>query len=562
MKFSEYEYTRPDISEIKKLLEEKAELLTKLSTKEQIAAINEVETMMEKVSSMMQLVSIRSSINTTDEFYKQETKYFNENEPLLEDSINNFNRAIIKNVDRNLLITTYGELYVKKIENSLNLFTKEIIPFLQEENELNMQYQELTAGLKVTLFDKEITIIEASAYLENSDREIRKKAYLEIQKVYAAHEETFDKIYDRLVKIRHEIATTLGFKNYLEYKYLAYERFDYTYQDIAKYRKAIVKNIIPVAKKLLNARKRRLSLNKLFIYDGLKFKNGNPKPIGTPTELVAKANTMYHEMNEETGNFFNMMTKTEQMDLLSKPGKAPGGYCTYLPYFKTPFIFANFNGTSADVDVLTHEAGHAFQVYSARNLISSYHWPTLEACEIHSMSMEFLAWPWMESFFDKDANNYRFMHLEDSFLFLPYGCLVDHFQEQVFLHPTYTPAQRKALWAKLEKKYLPYLNYDNDEFGKKGTRWYRQHHIFAIPLYYIDYTLAQVCAFQFWHLDQINHEDALSRYIDLCKLGGSKTFLELIKSVNLLNPMAGHNLSQILKPVINYLISQMNSVKE
>src|SRR5690606_28092373 len=197
-------------------------------------------------------------------------------------------------------------------------------------------------------------------------------------------------------------------------------------------------------------------------------------------------------------------------------GKQGGGYCTYIPEYKSPFIFANFNGTSHDVDVLTHEAGHAFQVYSSRDLLPEYRWPTMEAAEIHSMSMEFLAWPWIDQFFLEDTPKYKFNHLAGAISFLPYGVLVDEFQHHIYEKPGLTPDERKALWRKLEKKYMPFKDYGDDAFMEKGTYWLRQGHIFSAPFYYIDYTLAQVCAFQYWIKHQANRKEALESYLKLC----------------------------------------------
>jgi len=246
---------------------------------------------------------------------------------------------------------------------------------------------------------------------------------------------------------------------------------------------------------------------------------------------------MYHELSTETGEFFNFMLDNELMDLVAKKGKAPGGYCTYISDFKSPYIFSNFNGTSGDIDVLTHEAGHAFQVYMSRNYeIPEYNWPTYEACEIHSMSMEFFTWPWMNLFFEEQTDKYKYAHLGGAVLFLPYGVAVDEFQHWVYEHYDATPAQRKAQWRLIEKKYMPHRDYDGNEYLENGGFWHKQSHIYQAPFYYIDYTLAQVCAFQFWSKANKNREEAWKDYVTLCKAGGSQAFLGLVKLANLKSP--------------------------
>lgn len=246
---------------------------------------------------------------------------------------------------------------------------------------------------------------------------------------------------------------------------------------------------------------------------------------------------MYNELSPETAEFFNFMVENELMDLVTKKGKDTGGYCTFIEKFRSPFIFSNFNGTAGDVEVLTHEAGHAFQAYSSRNFeIPEYFSPTLEACEIHSMSMEYLTWPWMECFFQEQTEKFKYSHLKGSLIFIPYGVAVDEFQHYIYENPDISPADRKKAWLSVEKKYMPYIDYDDNEFLKNGGRWQQQRHIYMTPFYYIDYCLAQICAFQFWKRAHDEDEKALEDYIKLCKAGGSMSFLELVKLANLISP--------------------------
>jgi M3 family oligoendopeptidase len=248
------------------------------------------------------------------------------------------------------------------------------------------------------------------------------------------------------------------------------------------------------------------------------------------------------------------MLKNDLMDLVNREGKATGGYCTFIPNYKAPFIFSNFNGTNGDIDVLTHEAGHAFQVYSSRNIgIVEYNWPTFESCEIHSMSMEFFTWPWMHLFFEGDVDKYKFMHLSAALQFLPYGVAVDEFQHVIYENPDFTPAERNQAWHEIEQKYLPNRDYGNNEFLKKGGFWQKQNHIFNSPFYYIDYCLAQICAFQFWKKDQENHTTAWADYIRLCQAGGSYSFLDLVKLANLRSPFEDGCIASVIEEIDNWL---------
>jgi M3 family oligoendopeptidase len=312
------------------------------------------------------------------------------------------------------------------------------------------------------------------------------------------------------------------------------------------YRDGIYQTIVPIVKELTDRKSKRLGINDLKYYDlGLSYLTGNPTPKGDKDFQVEQALKMYHDMHPETGAFFQMMVDQELMDLESKPGKQGGGYCTFIPSNQTPFIFANFNGTSHDVDVLTHEAGHAFQSYQSKDLLPPYRWPTLEAAEIHSMSMEFLAWPYIDSFFKEDTEKYKFSHLSGALSFLPYGVAVDEFQHLIYENPEMSKEDRKKAWRDIEKKYLPYKDYDDSAFLEKGTFWYRQGHIFSVPFYYIDYTLAQVVALQYFLASRESYQNALDSYVALCKLGGSKTFTELIQEAQLENPFEKNTVKNI-----------------
>ncbi|MGE4379189.1 MAG: M3 family oligoendopeptidase, partial [Candidatus Izemoplasmatales bacterium] len=373
---------------------------------------------------------------------------------------------------------------------------------------------------------------------------------------FQENEEKLDRIYDELVKVRNQIAIELGYKNYVQLGYDRLGRTDYDYLDVKNYRDQIYRDVVPLVKELKERAAKRIGIENPKSYDlALSFLTGNPTPKGDREWQVNIAKNMYKEMSKETDEFFNFMLEHDLLDLDSVPGKAGGGYCTYIPKYRSPFIFANFNGTSHDVDVLTHEAGHAFQVYSSRDNYPQYRWPTYEAAEIHSMSMEFLAWPWIDGFFKEDTEKYKFYHLDSSISFLPYGVAVDEFQHEIYFNPELTKEERKATWRKIEQKYLPFKDYDDDSFLEKGTYWYRQGHIFGSPFYYIDYTLAQILAFQYWVKSRENHQEAFKSYLKLCRLGGSKSFVNLIEAVNLNNPFKDGTVKKVIEPIKNYLDS-------
>ena len=558
MNFNDYKYERIDIDAVKKQFEELIGSFSKAdSAEKQCEIMDKVINLRNHIDTMITLVSIRHSINTADDFYDKENDYCDEISPLLYGFTTDFYEALVTSKFRKELEDKYGKFLFDQAECSLKTFNEEVIPQLQEENKLSSKYDKLIASAKIPFDGEERTLSQMAPYTQSKDRNIRKDAAKKVAEFFSAHKNDFDEIYDKLVKVRTEIAHKLGFKNYVELAYARLRRLDYNAQDVAGYRKQVLENIVPLHSELRERQAKRLGIDKLKFYDEpIKFNSGNADPHGDPEWILNHGKTMYRELSKETDEFFTFMTENNLLDLLSKKGKNSGGYCTYIPDYKSPFIFANFNGTAHDVDVLTHEAGHAFQVYESRGYeVPEYLWPSYEACEIHSMSMEFLTWPWMGLYFENDEDKYKFIHLSEALLFIPYGVTVDEFQHWVYENPEATPEERRNKWLETEKKYLPTRDYGEIDELKEGIFWFRQGHIFGTPFYYIDYTLAQVCAFQFWIKSRENREKAWEEYLNLCRLGGSKSFFELMKAANLKNPFNEGTIASVIPKIREFLDS-------
>ena len=558
MKFNEYEYEHLDLEKIKENFLELIESFEKAENVEvQIEAFDEIIKLRNHIETMQTLVSIRHSIDTNNEFYDKENEYMDEISPILFGFTNDFYKALVNSKFKDELIKKYGKLLFDLAENTLKVFSNEIIPDAQEEKRLSSKYSKLIASAKIDFDGKELNLSQMVPYTQSKDRNVRIEAAKKVTQFFSENQEEFDNIYDSLVKVRTKMAQKMGYKNYVEFGYKQLSRLEYDAKMVEGYRKQVLENIVPLHTELRKRQEKRLGVEKLRFYDeAIKFNSGNADPHGSPKWILSHGKTMYKELSKETDEFFTLMTENNLLDLLSKKGKMSGGYCTYIPDYKSPFIFANFNATSHDVDVLTHEAGHAFQVYQSRGYeVPEYLWPTYEACEIHSMSMEFLTWPWMNLFFEEDTEKYKFNHLSEALLFIPYGVTVDEFQHWVYENPEVSPQERREKWLEIEKKYLPTRDYGEIEELKEGIFWFRQGHIFSSPFYYIDYTLAQVCAFQFWIKANENREKAWSEYLNLCKLGGSKPFFELMKSANLKNPFEKGVLSEVVPKIKEYLDS-------
>lgn len=554
--FKEYHYQRPDMeqfqAEFRELLK-RFEHAQSFELQDQlISAINRLRNEFE---TMATLVHIRHSIDTTDEYYDRENDYFDETTPIYEGLINDYYRILVHSPYRPALEEKWGRQVFRLAELKLKTFAPEIVDDLKQENKLSSQYTKLRASARIMFEGEARNLSQMSPFLESPDRSTRKKAQEAYSGFFLEHEAEFDQIYDGLVKLRDKMARKLGYKNFIELGYARLGRSDYDAPMVAGYRRQVLEAIVPLATGLRQRQAQRLNLEKLKYYDEpLEFLTGNAVPKGDSDQILANGRRMYRELSPETDRFFAFMTEHGLLDLVTRKGKAGGGYCTYIPNYRSPFIFSNFNGTSDDVDVLTHEAGHAFQVYLSRDYqLPEYIWPTLEACEIHSMSMEFLTWPWMRLFFGEDELKYKFAHLSGALLFIPYGVTVDEFQHWIYENPEATPAERKRMWREIERKYLPHRDYENNDLLNRGGYWFRQGHIFNDPFYYIDYTLAQVCAFQFWIRSRENPAAAWEDYLRLCKAGGSMSFLELVRLAGLNNPFEPGCVRGVVGPIAAWL---------
>lgn len=539
MKFKDFKYERPDFDSNKSNL---VELIKKLAEAKNIDEFREnfekINVIRRHIQTMSTLAGVRNTIDTRDEFYDKEKEYWDGIEPHYA-SIDNEMFKILVNAKFDIS-SVVPESLIKMADYAIKSFDEKIIPLLQEENALCSKHGKLYASAKIEFDGEEYNLSSITKVLQSDDMDTRKRALKAKMAWFKANQEEIDDIYDKMVKVRDKIAKELGFENYIELGYIRMNRLDYDADMVANYRKQVLDEIVPLAQKYYKKQMNRLGLDELKNYnESIEFTTGNPKPKHSPEEMIKRAHKMYTEMSPETGEFFDTMVEQELFDLIAKPGKAGGGYCTGLFDYNVPIIFSNFNGTSGDVDVLTHEAGHAFQAYSTMKngiTIPECSFPTMESAEIHSMGMEFFAHPWMKLFFEEDTNKYYYLHMIHSIKFIPYGVLVDHFQHEVYAHPEMTPAERNEVWMKLEKTYLPHRDYDGIDVLSEGGFWYQQKHIFEMPFYYIDYTLAQICALQFWDRSYTEDPNVWNDYVNICKVGGTKTFLEILKEGNLKSP--------------------------
>lgn len=559
MKFSEMKYERPDLDKVLAQCEEYAKKMAAAQSGEELVQLyREENAMMAHYHTASCLASIHYTQDTRDEYWSGEQEWFDATGPAVSNAARNVAEAILSNPHAKALEEAFGTRILPSLRNLVLSMDDRVIELQKEENALTSAYQKLYGGAMAELDGKQLTIPQLTLYKQSTDPAMRRKAY-EAEAVYFdAHRAEFDEIYDKMVKNRNEQARILGYNDYSELSYIRMNRIGYGPAEVAAFRQEVVEQVVPMIQKALALRNKRTGIENPMFWDStISFADGNPVPHGSYDELMAGARKMYHELSPETAEFIDFMQDNEMFDVLSRPGKMSGGYEEMLPDYKTPFIFANWNGTAGDVDVLTHEAGHALEGYlaarSPKNIPEDIQCPGMESAEIHSMSMEFLTAPWHHLFFKEDTDKYELLHAEDSFIFLPYGCMVDEFQHIMYQQPDLTPDERNAVWLELEKKYRPWNKFGDLPFYGRGAGWQRQLHIFECPFYYIDYCLATAIALQFFVASLKDHKDAWQRYMKLTNLAGMTTYTELAESAGMKAPFTKGSLTELSRAVADWI---------
>lgn len=558
-KFSNLAYERPNFSELKKVMKEKIRLLAGAqSLAEAKAALVEIEQVICALETQYTIAYVRSTGDTADPFYAAEIEFFDKNLPTLMGYQKKYTETLLGSVFRPQLEEAFGKQMFSVAEADELLQSKKIVLDLVSENTLKTKYNKVAASCKTQFMGEECNFYGLLRHMESPDRDERRQAFEAWAALYENAAPELDRIFDQLVTVRVRMAKKLGLENYTRYGYLSMHRLDYTPEDVASFRRQVVEVIVPLCQTLRENQRQRLGVDKLRYYDeALAFPQGNPTPNASTANMLAYAQEMYHALSPETGEFFDFMLEHKLFDLETRPNKHLGGYCTGLPDYKAPFVFSNFNGTSADVDVLTHECGHAFQYYlSSRCLpLQTICTSTSEINEIHSMSMEFFTYPWMNRFFGADSARYRYAHMCDALTTIPYLVCVDEFQHLIYADPGMTAAGRRAVWRELERKYMPWRDYDGNAFLEGGGFWMQKQHIFLYPFYYIDYALAQVCTFELCGRMKTDYKAAWQDYLRLCRAGGSKGYRELLSLANLTCPFDEGAVLKAITPIVKEIAS-------
>ena len=540
--FKDVKYVRPDIGKFTELVRGvRLRLMTAKTVEAADEAIGEYETAISSFDTSYALCQILHDIDTSDEFYCNEIEFFEEASGRVEELASAFMTGLLNCPVADQLREKYGEMIFRKAKNQKEIVSPEILDELVKEASLENEYSQLQSEAEITFGKKTLNLSLLVPYLASTDRNVRKEAHTALDVYYQGRRETYDRIFDDLVKVRTEAARKLGYNTFTELGYKRMERYDYTRKDVEAFRENILKYIVPLTKQIRNLQRERLGVGELMFYDlPCLFKGGNPTPKVSKERYEEATGEFFRKMFGMSPSFFDVLSSHGFTDMLSRPNKSTGGYCMYLEDYCIPFVFMNGNGTYDDVATVVHEGGHAYAALQSAESTPFVEClsPTLETCEIHSTAMEYMSYPYMDIFYGKSAEQYSELHMTDGLLFLPYGCMVDEFQHVVYDKPELTPDERHAVWKELEERYQPYIKYDPSQtpFHAMGGAWMKKDHIFTTPFYYIDYCLSQICALELWDESRIDMKSALQKYNDLCSLGGSDTFLSLLKGAGLESP--------------------------
>lgn len=556
-KFADLAYVRPDMEAVMARVKADMEAQKNAASYEEFknAYMDYVQADIE-LSTAHQIAHIRNTINMLDAYYAAENAFFNAQMPKYGILVKEMGSIILNSPYRKEFEEEFGSIVIQNLEAKQLLASEEVVDDMVKEADLANLYSKTVAAATIDFRGESCSTYGLLKHMQSTDRATRKAAFEAWAALYESISPKVDEIYGELVTLRAGMAKKLGFDSFIPMGYLKRRRYDYTAEDLKVFRKQVREVIVPACVKLYERQRQTLGIDKLHYYDeSISRPEGNPAPIGGRDYMVAKAQEMYHELSPESGEFFDFMVKYDLFDLETKKGKRVGGYCTMLPQYRAPFIFSNFNGTDADVNVMTHEAGHAFQGYTAarcQKLPELCH-STSEINEIHSMSMELWTYPWMEYFFGDKAEQYRKDHLADALMKIPYMVCVDEYQHKVYEKPEMTAMERRAVWSELEKIYMPWRDYDGNEFLEQGGFWMQKQHIFLYPFYYVDYAMAQIGAFEFYTKMEIDHDAAWADYYKLCQAGGSMGYFKLLEYSGLHNVLKEGSVKEALKAVFEEL---------
>ncbi len=489
--------------------------------------------------------------NSYDELYAEEEKFFNKIKPRFDLLVQKRDDVLLGSPFKEEFKKLIGEEFFASASLKKRTVSESVLELMEADNKLSQEYSDIRSRLSIKDDGQVLTMPEINKKTQSEDRNVRKKYDTLLQKMMMKASKDYDRIYHEMVKIRTKIAEKTGFESYTDYCFHKHGRTSYGRKELEIFADNVEKYIVPVALRMFEEQEKRL---------GHEIKNYDESTLFTDRKVRIKKDPLesftkiFSKLSPETKVFFDELMEKEFFNIELRKGKTNGAYSLYIPLCNMPYIFQTYNETEGAVQTFAHECGHGLHAYMHRgDVIHGVSIETADISETHSMSMEYFVWQDIEEIITENVEVYKYRQLRDSLAFIPYGTAVDMFQTRVYDNPDMTPDERRKLWQELEKRFLPWKNYEKDLFYWQGRRWQNQMHVMKWPFYYIDYVLAQVCALQYFLLNEEDHEKAWNSYIKFIKDSGKYSFVDSIKKAGLSSPFDDNLLEEISEKIDAYI---------
>ncbi|USK99344.1 M3 family oligoendopeptidase [Bacillus tropicus] len=543
-----------DISNVLQLEKTLSSLLNKMISskldlenwlKEQSKVIWEIEEQLRSHYIAFQCNTDDEEIKDTFEYDQQFVK------PLLKRYQNLLDNKYLKSPFRMELDSNVYGLLDAKIKNAQKLFCEENIELEVKEDKLVTEYFEITGGLIGIWDGEEKTITELQSYLQDSNRDIRKKAKTIISEQFLSVEKELQNILNQLIEIRHQKAKNIQLENYRDYMFKKYERFDYSAKDCYELAESIRKYVVPLKDKILLEKKEKLQVDTLRPWDVSAVTPDQKvlKPIANENDLIEKSTHIFNKLDLEFSTLLNRMYKHDCLDLTSRKGKAAGGFCEYLPASQLSYIFMNLNYTQDDIITFIHEMGHSIHNELIKPLeLRQYIEIPAETAELASMTMELFSLNYWDTFYTdkKDLKQAKINYFKDVISYLPVMLIVDQFQHWLYENPTHTSEERNEKYLQLQKHYQSNVIHIDGYENWIATSWLPVLHIFEVPFYYIEYAIAQLGALQMYKQYKEDPKQALENYKKALSLGSSQSIKEVYDAAGIRFDFSSETIKELM----------------
>ena len=496
------------------------------------------------------------SKNMGDAELEEADRYLREQvAPVADNGNSRLVNALLASRHRDAIAARYGDYLIRALQTAVD-------PLAPVNNELRVavsnltnRYDKIVAAGEVIVNGEPVTLSVARGLQSSENKETRRQAFVAYREWFVEHRDELAAIYDEMVTLRTRMATNLGHENYIHLAYDSMGRTDYGPKEVAQFRENVRRYAVPLLSRIHKRLAETHGTPTLMPWDAAYDPELSlPSDVAPVETQLDKAQRVFESLSPELAKHFSRMREEGLIDLENRKGKRAGAYCTSFPDEGRVAILCNSTGEEEDVRTLMHEMGHAFQGWESQPIEAvDLQWPTSDACEVHSMGMEYLSMRHIDEFFTQEqAEKFRRQRWKRAIDLLCYVCVVDEFQHWVYEHPTASTDERDAEWSRIWDTYITEIDYTDHE-SYKTARWYAQGHIFSVPFYYIDYALAETGAMQLALLDSKDHSLALEKYIELCRIGGTRSVLDIFNTVGMRSPFDGG----LMKELMDHAVSEL-----